>query len=411
MITTRAIIVFSLMSLFLCFEMALQVSPGVMTSELRQALQLSPYQLGMMSGCYFVTYSLMQIPSGLMYDRANFRILVTITISICALGAGIFGLTDSLITGLAARLLMGFGSAFAFLSVLTVAARCFPSRYFAFLTGIAQLLAALGAIAGEIPIALAVNHLGWRQTLWVLMALGLTLALCVWIFLRKPQEHCRQKPDETFESIWASLRHIFNNAQTWWVAAYAFLNWAPVTAFASLWGIPFLITAYHLSTQEAASFCSLIWLGIGLSSPFIGALSDRIQKRKPLLALAALIGGISLSLIIYMPSLPLSLLAILLFLTGMGSSGQILSFAVVQDFADSQRISASIGFNNMAVVASGVVMQPLVGKLLAWHEGIANSQQAYDLSGFQHALFTLPLAFAACTIVSLFFIKETYRLG
>ncbi|MDO8953387.1 MAG: MFS transporter [Gammaproteobacteria bacterium] len=408
MITARAVIVFSLMSLFLCFEMALQVSPGVMTAELREALHISAYGLGMMSGCYFVTYSLMQIPSGLMYDRANFRMLVTITISICAVGAGVFGLADSLITGVAARLLMGFGSAFAFLSVLTVAARCFPSRYFAFLTGIAQLLAALGAIAGEIPIAWAVNHIGWRQTLWALMALGLLLAACVWIFLKKPQEHCKVQMADKPESSRSSLQHIVKNKQTWWIACYAFFNWAPVTAFASLWGVPFLATSYQISTQEAASLCSLIWLGIGLSSPFIGALSDRIGRRKPLLALTALIGGISIAIIIYVPGMSMSLLGTLLFLAGMGSSGQILSFAVVQDFAAPSRISASIGFNNMALVASGVIMQPLVGKLLAWNDGISSTIQTYTISSFQHALITLPLAFSACVIISLFFIKETF---
>jgi MFS family permease len=397
------------MALFLCFEMALQVSPGVMAIQLRQDLHLSAYGLGLMSGCYFVTYSIMQIPSGLLYDRTNFRVLVTITISICALGAGIFGLADSLTTGLLARLFMGFGSAFAFLSVLTVAARCFHTRYFATLTGIAQLLAALGAIGGEIPIAWTVEHLGWRHTLWGLMVLGFLLALSVWVFLKKPQEHCQYQQSAKAESIWISIQHIIKNPQTWWIACYAFLNWAPVTAFASLWGIPFLTTRYQLSTQTAAVLCSLIWLGIGLSSPFIGALSDKIGQRKPLLILTAVIGAISIAAVIYLPHLNLLWLGILLFCAGIGSSGQILSFAVVQDYAAPQRISTSIGFNNMAVVASGVVMQPLVGKLLAWNEGLSSIGTVYSVTSFQNALIILPITFLLCALLGLFFIKETLQ--
>jgi MFS family permease len=407
MINNRSIIVFSLMALFLCFEMALQVSPGVMTEPLRQDLHLSAYGLGLMSGCYFVTYSLMQIPSGLLFDRANFRILVTIAISICAVGAGIFGLADSLLSGLLARLFMGFGSAFAFLSVLTVAGRCFHTRHFAFLSGIAQLLAALGAIGGEIPIAFAVHHLGWRHTLWVLMSLGLMLALTVWTFLKLKQKECSYEQEAHPESVGTSLRHILKNPQTWWIAFYAFLNWAPVTAFASLWGVPFLISSYHISTQTAASFCSLIWLGIGLSSPFIGVLSDKVGHRKPFLTLTALIGAISIAAVIYAPNLPLPLLGICLFFAGVGSSGQILSYAVVQDFAAKSRLSTSIGFNNMALVASGLVMQPLVGKLLAWNEGTAFTGQTYDLMSFQHALIVLPIAFVLCASISQLFIKET----
>lgn len=411
MISTRAIIVFTLMSLFLCFEMALQVSPGVMTSELRQSLHLNAYELGMMSGFYFVTYSAMQIPSGLLYDRANFRILVTVAISICSIGAGLFGFADSLATGALARLFMGLGSSFAFLSVLTVAARCFPHRYFAFLTGIAQLLAAFGAIAGEIPIALAVSHIGWRQTLWLLSGLGLLLALTVWILVKKPQEHCKASQADSHEPVWTSLFHIFKNPQTWWVALYAMCNWAPITAFASLWGVPFLTTTYGLSTQTAASMCSLIWLGIGLSSPFIGAISDKIKRRKPLLVFTSLTGCCSIAAIIYMPHLPLVLLGSLLFISGIGSSGQILSFAVVQDFVEHRRISASIGFNNMALVASGVIMQPLVGKLLAWNEGTSSASNIYDANSFQHALIVLPIVYGVCAIISLFMIKETYPIN
>jgi MFS family permease len=111
--------------------------------------------------------------------------------------------------------------------------------------------------------------------------------------------------------------------------------------------------------------------------------------------------------VIYFPDLPLPILAMFLFFAGVGSSGQILSYAVVQDFAAKSRLSTSIGFNNMALVASGLVMQPLVGKLLAWNEGISSGTQSYDLISFQHALVVLPIAFLLCAVVSQVFIKET----
>ena len=158
-----------------------------MTVPLRQDLQLTAFGLGLMSGVYFVTYTIMQIPSGLMYDRANFRILVSAAILICAVGAAIFGHAIELWTGALARMLMGFGSAFAFLSVLTVAARHFPAKYFAMLTGVAQLLAAVGGIAGNLPIAYMVDKLGWRDAMGFLSLGGVILALIILIFIQKPK--------------------------------------------------------------------------------------------------------------------------------------------------------------------------------------------------------------------------------
>lgn len=398
----KAIVIFILMALFLCFEMGLQVSPGVMTHELTDALKLNAFGLGLMSGVYFVTYTVMQIPSGLLYDRANFRKIVTIAITICAIGAGLFGLAQVMFEGALARLFMGFGSAFAFLSVLTVAARYFDKKYFAMLTGIAQLLAALGAIGGEIPVAWAVKHIGWRDTMLGLAGFGIVLMLVIWWFL---QNACMgRKVEAQTESVKTSLKTISKNKQTWLIALYVFCNWAPVTAFASLWGVPFLKQAYQLSTPAAASLISIIWLGIGLASPVIGALSDYWGRRKPILVLMGLIGLISVLVIVYIPTLPMWLLGVMLFTAGMGSAGQIVTFAVIRDYTAPQRTSTAIGFNNMAMVASGIIVQPLVGRLLNWISGNATD---FTVSEFQHALIVLPIAFLICVVIALFGIRET----
>lgn len=404
---TKAILIFILMALFLCFEMALQVSPGVMTVPLRHDLQLTAFGLGLMSGVYFVTYTIMQIPSGLLYDRANFRILVSAAILICAVGAAIFGHAIGLWTGALARMLMGFGSAFAFLSVLTVAARYFPAKYFAMLTGIAQLLAAVGGIAGNLPIAYMVDKLGWRDSMGLLSLGGVVLALIILIFIQKPKAPIAE--GDTVEPVWQSLKKIVHKKQTWLAGLYAFFSWAPMTAFASLWGVPFLKTAYGFSTTQAGSLCALIWLGVGLTSPMIGALSDMIGRRNPLLFLTAIIGAIGIAVVVYVPNLPIYLLGIALFFAGIGSSGQILSFAVVKDNAERKRTSTSIGFNNMAVVASGILVQPIVGRLLEAHSRLkTTTHSTYAMADFHTALVILPICFVLCAVLAFGSIKETY---
>ncbi len=400
----RAIFIFILMALFLCFEMALQVSPVVMTKDLSLSLKLNSFDLGVMSGVYFITYSLMQIPSGLMYDRLNIVKVVTSAILICGIGAGLFSLSESMLTGSLARMMMGFGSAFAFLSVLTVASRYFPAQYFAMLAGIAQLLAALGAIGGELPIVWLNQHLGWRHSFLLLMAFAFMLIFFIFYAFRHMPMRC--KTPETSEHVRSSLKEILRKRQTWLIGAYALLNWAPITAFASLWGVPFLMTKYALSLNMAASLCSLIWLGVGLSSPFIGALSDLASQRKLLLTLTPLLGGFAFSALLYSNHLSILFLGALLFIAGLGSSGQVLSFAVVKDVAHKDRTSAAIGFNNMAVVASGMIMQPLIGKLLEMHHPAIGGD--YSLAAFSQSLWLLPFCDFLCMLIAIFFIRETY---
>jgi MFS family permease len=408
--TKKALFVYGLAAFFLCLEMALQISPGVMTPELKSDLNLTNFSLGVISGVYFITYTIMQIPSGIMYDRQNICKILTTAIFLCALGSLAFGLSENAITAGLARLFMGFGSAFAFISVLTVSARYFPSRHFALLTGVAQLLAAIGGMAGEVPIAYLVHELSWRTTMVIFSAVGFVLMLLVlWVFNDLPDKTQSKNKDCIDNSdpkcgLLYNLLQLAKSPQHWYAFFYAFFNWAPIIAFAELWGVPFLKEAYGLSTQHAASMLALIWLGLGLTSPAIGALSDIIKRRNILLGITALIGGISVYLVIYTHIHSYALLGLLLFLTGVGSAGQILSFAVIKDNTPHKRISTAIGLNNVGVVASGIIFQPLIGKLMMIfekHVGITQTQV------FQKALVIVPVSFFICVLITVFFIKET----
>lgn len=398
----RSSIIFLLMALFLCFEMALQVSPAVMTKDLSSALHLNAFDLGIMSGVYFITYSAMQIPSGLMYDRLNIVKVVSSAILICGIGAGLFGLSESMLTASSARMFMGFGSAFAFLSVLTVAARYFEPRYFAMLAGIAQLLAALGAIGGELPIAWLNQEMGWRHSFILFMGMAFMLIIFIQLAFRNIPIECKVPVHS--EKIRSSLKEILKSSQTWFVGGYALLNWAPMTAFASLWGVPFLMAKFNLSLNEAASLCSLLWLGVGLSSPVAGIVSDALGSRKIILVGTALAGALAFLGLLYLPHMAIILVGVLLFIAGLGSSGQIVSFAVIKDINRPHRTSAAIGFNNMAEVASGIIMQPLIGKLL-----ILSGYATDTLPAFLSSLWVLPLCHFLCMAIALFFIRESYH--
>lgn len=406
--TARSYLVFTLVSLFLFYEMGVQVSPSVMTTQLMHSLAINAVGLGFMSSFYFYTYTAMQVPAGMLLDRFGVRHIVVVALIVCAFGAVTFGLSYSIMSGSFARLLMGFGSAFAFVSVLAVASRWFAAKHFAMLAGLAQLFAALGAISGEIPMVFVVENYGWRETMYGLAAVSVVLSILVALFVREK----RVKEEEIHHcdaGVLQGLKTILTNRQTAWVALYALFNWAPMATFASLWGVPFLESAYGLSSGQAASLVSLVWIGIGLSSPVIGYWSDRIGLRNRPLRVVTFIGLLSAMAVVYSTQLPIWLLAILLFLMGAACSGQVLSFAVVKDNAPKQARATAIALNNMAVVISGAIFQPLVGILLQHHNGtqIASAIH-YSYLDYRYALVVLPLMFLVSFLLSVFFIKETH---
>ncbi len=398
---------------FYMYEFTLQVSLGVMTNELMQDLSLNAASLGLVSAFYFYAYTPMQVPAGLLHDRFGPRRTLTIAILICALGALCFSFSTTIVHASLGRFLMGIGSAFSFSGALMLIARWFPPQHFAVLSGFAQLMSSVGAIGGEVPLAKAIHHWGWRHSMLALGLFGIALALVVWWIVRdfpneqQPESTAHQHHLET--NILLKFKLLVGNAPAWWIAAYSFLIWAPIAAFAGLWGIPFLVSAYHLSTESASYACAAIWIGIGIGSPLSGWISEQLERRCAVLATCAALGIIaSISIIYCTVSMPL--LYLMLFLLGLAGGGQSLAFCVVRDNSHPKNIGAAIGLNNMATVAGGAIVQPLVGYLLYlnWDNVMLGNTPVYNATDYRMGLLMIPVCYMLAAIVSTCCVKETY---
>lgn len=412
-LTLIAIIICVLASAFYMYEFTLQVSLGVMTNELMQDLSLNAASLGLVSAFYYYAYTPMQIPAGFLHDRFGPKRVITLAILTCALGAFCFSFSTNMINASAGRFLMGIGSAFSFSGALMLISRWFPPAYFAVLSGIVQLMSSVGAIGGELPLAVATHHFGWRHSMAYLALFGVGLAILVWFIVKdSPTEKSLQNrlPQIKSETLPNKFKLVFGRATAWWIAGYSFLIWAPIATFAGLWGVPFLVSAYHLTTTEASMACAAIWIGVGLGSPLSGWISEYIQRRCIVLAVCGVFGAVS-SLTILYTSVSIPMLYLALFVLGLAGGGQSLAFCVVRDNSHPRSIGAAIGLNNMATVAGGAIVQPLVGYLLFlnWDGSYAsNHLPLYGLADYHLGLFMLPLCYILATIISCLFVKETF---
>ena len=405
-ITTQGLIAYILATLFLLYEMAIQSSPSIMAVPIMQELHLNAAIFGTAMGVYFYSYTLMQIPAGLLFDRVSIRLLLMLAIGLCILGNLLFATTHEALWLGIARIIIGMGSAFSFIAVLVIADHWFPSRRFALLVGIAQLVAAIGAMSGELPLSFLLNHAGWRHACTILAGIGVLLALGVFIVIRDQ----RSKIPATEQArVSTSLLTIMRNPQTLWVGFYAFTSWAPIALFAELWGVPYLMDRFHVTNVIASTCTAMIWLALALASPYLGWYSNRIGKRCSLLQWNSIIGLVCSTLILFITPQSLIINAILLLGIGIAGAGQILTFAVVKDINDPQHLATAIGFNNMAVVVGGAIFQPLVGLLLQWHATHHSSAitSVYSLEDYTFALTAIPFCYIGGWLVSRYKIQET----
>lgn len=408
-----SIIIYTLAALFLCYEMSLQAAIGVMTHELMQAFSITAKGVGWIHAGYFIAYTLMQIPAGVLFDRMCARNLICCAILCCAFGNLMFATGHTAWVAVIGRFFEGFGSAFAFIGTLVVAAEWFESRWFAFLVGIAQALAAIGAMSAGAPLALAIAKWGWRHTLITLSLIGILLTALVWIMMKNrsawPQS---QQKKINKDAPWCNVLKVIRDPQILWIALYAFCSWAPVTIFAELWGENFLVENFSIKMPHAGMMIGMIWLGLTLVSPPLGWMSERLNNRRYLTIFTALVGICSTLVMLYWTQIEwLSWLC--LFGFGFAASGQILSFVMAKDIEPNDLVGTSIGFMNMAVVAGGALLGPLSSYLLHFHWSGSKVQGVphYLLGDYHAALWIIPLCYCIAMLTAKFCIRETHPLS
>lgn len=407
------LLICSLATLFYVYGYYLRVMPSAMTDQLMHDFSIGAGALGMMASLFYYGYTPMQVPAGLLLDRLGPKRMLTIAMAVCTAATFIFGATHSFYVAAIARFFIGFSVSFAFVGTLLLASRWYPRKYFAFIVGLVQLTGALGAIAGEAPVAALIKDIGWHTTMFWSGAFGVAMTILFWTFAKdRPDEATTTQtnaPQNSLNTL-QRLAIVTKNPQTWLIAIIAFASWAPISIFAALWDVPFLMNLYHVDTGVAAAAASLIWVGVAIGSPLIGWWSNHIEKRNMPLIISAALGLVSSLAILYTPHPSWFLMGSLLLLFGLAASGQALSFGVVQDNLPPEVAGTAVGFNNMAVMTGGLLFQPLVGLLLVknWDGKMLHGIPLYSIANFRIALIILPICSIIGLIVAIFFLKETY---
>lgn len=402
-------IVWGLAAAFYFSDYLARVAPGVMHRSLQVAFGINEAQFGILTASFYIPYIIMQIPVGLTVDRLSIRGILTVMSLITAVGCGVFGYADGLITASIGRMLIGFSAAFAFVSSLRLATSWFPPAMLGLLAGLTQALGMLGAAAGEAPISFLVAQVGWRNSMYVIAFLFIALAGLLYQFVQdRPGTQRRSIKSLAQVSIIQSLKIILSHRQTWLNALYAGFLFGPTAVIGEAIGPAYLQYGRGLTAHSAAFATGLIFIGWGIGGPVSGWLSDKIGRRKPLMILSALFGITLTTLFVFCPNMSQTMVYIIFFAFGLTNTGVALAYAVSTEIHERNVIGTSIAFTNMISIFIGACMQPLVGRLV----DLASGSRAYNvetlvLSDFQTGLSMLPV----CSLIALllaFTVKETY---
>jgi MFS family permease len=192
------------------------------------------------------------------------------------------------------------------------------------------------------------------------------------------------------------------NYRIWLNGIIGCILYLPLSAFAELWGVPYLQNAMHYSSSEAAGTISAVFLGWAIGGPLAGRLSDVTENRILPMFVGAISCGAIISIILAFPNISHWTLSILLFLFGVSSSVQVIVFAFCRDLSPLKLSGTALALTNMIVMLGAIISQPAIGILLDWvgnKEGVSKLSLSYSLSDYQFALSILPLSMGLCCIL------------
>ncbi len=397
---------------FYCYEFVLRIIPGALQSELSAAFgHISATTFGQLSAFYYFAYSPMQLPVGMLMDRFGPRRLLTFACLCCTLGSWMFTDTSSILIAGSGRFLVGFGSSFAFVGVLSLALHWLPRRYFSLAAGLITTLGMLGLVYGEVKITEMAITLGWHHVLTMMVTIGAVLSVIIFLVVRDGPEgyspHSHPLP-EFFYNVW----RVLSSPQVWLIGFVGACLYTSLSVFGELWGKTYLEQAHHLTKAEAARTISAMFLGWAVGAPVAGFLSDSTGRRVLTLVIGEIMAFICICMVLYYPGLSYISLNILLFLYGVFSATEIIVFIMAKENSGAELSGTVFAATNMIVTLGGVIFQPLVGKLLDTFgdSGIVAGEHVYTVVDYQLALSILPISLLLVTILA-FFMKDLRSIG
>lgn len=401
--------------LFYCFNYFLRVSPSVMQNELTQAFHITATQFGALTAFYYYAYTPMQVPAGMIYDKFGVRFVLCAACLMAVVGLSVFISADSYSTAGFGRFMIGLGSAFAYIGTLKLASIWLSPKRFATVAG---LTTAVGMASGKFSqtyLTKVIESIGYQEALRTALMAGVVLSIIIIMLVRNRPKAQNSTDNEmqtpmNVKQLLSALRLIFANPQMWLIGVIGCLLYLPSSVFLDVWGVPYLKAVYHLNAQEAIAVTGCTFYGWIISGPIIGALSDKIKRRRMPLVCTGFFAALLLCVVFYVPGIESTHLTFIFFMIGFCCGAHSLCFALGKESNPIQISGTSVAVTNMLIMLGGAIFQPVVGKLLDLHTTSpldANGLPVYASSDYTFALSVIPIGVALGIFLSLF-LKETY---
>jgi MFS family permease len=389
-----------LVAIYYFYQYALRSAPSVMVPQLTESFGLSALGMASLIGLFYYGYSPFSLAAGAAMDRLGPKKVLPAAAAIVGIGALLFGSGNREAASLG-RLLQGAGGVFALVGAVYIATKNFPASRAATLIGATQMFGMAGGSAGQFAVGpLIGGGMSWR-TFWIGMGF-VGLAIGALLFFLLPNEPEAEEDVGSLKATTEAFFTVFKNPQSILCGLIAGFLFIPTTIFDMIWGVRYLQEAHGFSYSSAVMRSATVPLGWIIGCPFLGFISDRIGRRKPVIIGGAVVLLASLAWILFGPTdvFPPYVVGLV---AGLASGAAMLPYTVIKEVNPAQYGGTATGVINFLNFTFSALLGPVFGWLL---QHLSGGAQQRELAHYQ-ATF-LPLLFGVGTAIILsFLLRET----
>lgn len=377
-------------------ENFLRSAPSALSPILIEELGLSYGAAGLLISSFSLLYAAMQIPSGILSDGLGPRRTIIGFTLFSVVGVFLFYLGSRMDVLLAAQTLIGLGFSVFYINAVKLISNWFPPERQASAVGILSAALGLGSFTAYIGFPLSSSLAGgWRNLYLYCSALLVANLVANLFILRDSPNPKTQKPTSTDVSLGLALKQVLGNRRLYpLLAGYvlAGLSWV----FHS-WLPKYLTDTRGFSYIDVGIVSSVGTLAGIPGCIVIGAVSDKLRKRKlPLVAFSAAYSCL-LALFLCLPSwMPQAVFAVVAAAIGFTVSLWVLLIPMVSETLPPEIEGMGLGVLNSVGTLGFTLSAPVYGMLVDESGGYLISNVVILIGG------------VLMTAVYSFFTSETY---
>jgi len=376
--------VWMIASVFYAYQYILRVMPNIMLDDIMQQFQMGAATLGQFSGVYYIGYSLMHLPIGIMLDRFGPRKVMSGCILLTVVGLLPLIFATHWAYPILGRALIGMGSSAAILGVFKIVRMTFSEKRFSRMLSLSVTIGLMGAIYGGGPVSYMNDAWGYQAVVQAFVIGGIVLAIATYLIVPEIEP-------EKQHSVKENVKEVLSNSRVIWTCVLAGMMVGPLEGFADVWGTAFLKQVYGLDASVAASLPSMIFMGMCFGAPVLSLVAEKTGNYLGTIVGSGAVMAICFFFFLF-TQMSTTMITVSFVIIGICCSYQILAIYKASTFVRGEVAGLTTALANMIIMLFGYVFHSIMG-------GVINAMGGPGVSeALVYGIVVIPVALCAASV-------------